>query len=536
VTLEVKFKNDRPMRLRRGRLVELHGAGPSTAASDPALDRIAAGGWMRTYGVGEARLEQLRAAAQARATRPVPDLNQYSRLRLPPQADAAATERELRRLGSVEAVYRVPDAAPPPAPIDYNNPPGPYQRYLDAAPAGIDARHAWSLPDGRGAGVRVCDVEYDWNPDHADLNSATLLAPITASPFGTDHGTAVIGVLGAKNNGWGTTGVAEGADLAFTSVYDESGFNLPAAILRCVAATVPGDVILLEQQTNGPSGGSHYVPIEWYKPYYDAVVFAVGSGRVVVEAGGNGGENLDSLLYQTGNGGHYPFLAASDSGAIIVGAGKSPAYAADQIRSRESFSNYGARIDIQGWGDSVVTTGYGDLYNLEGPDYLYTSSFSGTSSASAIIAATAAVVQGAYKSRFGVAATPSVMRNLLRATGTLQQGADHIGPLPNLRCALDSLISLAIDTPDVVSIGSVMSSLTANPPTASQPITYTWEIAGQPPITHTAGLTDATIITWPGPGAQTITVTATSGCGLPVVATKTVTVVRASVFLPLVTR
>ena len=76
-----------------------------------------------------------------------------------------------------------------------------------------------------------------------------------------------------------------------------------------------------------------------------------------------------------------PFNVANHSGAIIVGAGAAPtAYGGSDVdRSRLDFSNYGSRVDLQGWGEAVVTTGYGDLYN-EHPDsnWDYTNSFSGT--------------------------------------------------------------------------------------------------------------------------------------------------------------
>ena len=99
------------------------------------------------------------------------------------------------------------------------------------------------------------------------------------------------------------------------------------------------------------------------------------------------------------NGGHFPFRAVApykllnDSGAILVGAGRSPIWGV-QARSAEYDSNYGFRVDLQGWGDSVVTTGYGNLYNLNGPDWFYTFDFPNTSSATAIVAGAVASVQG----------------------------------------------------------------------------------------------------------------------------------------------
>jgi len=51
---------------------------------------------------------------------------------------------------------------------------------------------------------------------------------------------------------------------------------------------------------------------------------------------------------------------------------------------------------------------------------------------------------------------------------------------------------------------------TVSPFTAAQPITYAWQATGQPPVTHTDGLSDTVIFTWPTSGTRTITVTATN--------------------------
>ena len=67
-----------------------------------------------------------------------------------------------------------------------------------------------------------------------------------------------------------------------------------------------------------------------------------------------------------------------------MGAGQPPSSGAD--RQREGFSSFGSRIDLQGWGSGVVTTGYGDLYRapdrLSDPGFWYTGGFNGTSTGS----------------------------------------------------------------------------------------------------------------------------------------------------------
>jgi hypothetical protein len=151
----------------------------------------------------------------------------------------------------------------------------------------------------------------------------------------------------------------------------------------------------------------------------------------VVVAAGNGSMNLDSAI----DGGAFN-RAGRDSGAILVGAGTG-----NGGRAAECWTNHGSRVDVQGWGDSVATLGYGTLAQVNGADtnQWYSNSFSGTSSASPIVVSAVADLQGARIAHGLGVATPSAMRSLLASTGTPQTGIKNIGPLPNLRAALDSL-------------------------------------------------------------------------------------------------
>src|SRR5690606_26520821 len=180
-----------------------------------------------------------------------------------------------------------------------------------------------------------------------------------------------------------------------------------------------GDVILIEQQISGPNatgeGQQGLVPVEWNKATYDAIKNAVAKGIVVVEAAGNGGEDLDDAVYSTGNNGHHPFKTANDSGAIIVGSANSP-YTSSP-RSRLSSSNYGSTVDLHGWGRDIVTTGYGFYYDDEGKDLWYTHAFGGTSGASPMVTAAVAVAQSNYIKKSGIPATPAAVKNMLRNTG-----------------------------------------------------------------------------------------------------------------------
>ena len=220
-----------------------------------------------------------------------------------------------------------------------------------------------------------------------------------------------------------------------------------------------GDVILIEQQfpVCGFSSIS-YGPSEWLTSVFNAIQTAVANGLVVVEAAGNGAVNLDDPAC-----GSIFDRAVRDSGAIIVGAGRPPSSGAD--RQREGFSTFGSRVDVQGWGSSVMTTGYGSHYSNPddpfNPDFWYRATFNGTSSASPIAAGAAANLQGIAIQNSGVPLTPLEVRTLLVQTGSPQLGntAEHIGPRPDLRQAIAQLINVPIEVTIDIKPGTFPNSI-----------------------------------------------------------------------------
>jgi hypothetical protein len=125
-----------------------------------------------------------------------------------------------------------------------------------------------------------------------------------------------------------------------------------------------------------------------------------------------------------------------------VGAGSAGA-----PHSRLSFSSYGQRVDVQAWGQNVMTTGRGgpavraDAFNHLDERRLYTRSFGGTSSATPIVAGAILSINGARHTCGLPASDPVDMRHALSSTGTPQHQPtnNNIGPLPNIRPALLAL-------------------------------------------------------------------------------------------------
>ncbi len=333
------------------------------------------------------------------------------------------------------------------------------QGYLNAAPGGIDAYYAWTLPGGRGAGVRVIDCEWAWLLTHEDLTQNQGGVVVGASAGDINHGTAVAGEIGGDVNAVGITGIASDAN------FRAAAFSLPTAtVIRSAADLLsPGDIILLEIHRAGPRFGfmgradqRGYVGIEWWPDDWAAIRYASNKGIIVVEAAGNGAENLDDPIYSVRPAGFpatwtNPFNRANPQcGAVIVGAGAPPPgthgrnHGAD--RSRLDFSNYGACLDAQGWGREVTTTGYGDLQGGMDNRLHYTDQFSGTSSASPIVVGALACVQGILKAKGRIPLTPARARDLLRTTGSPQQNepgrpaTQRIGNRPNLRQMVAAVI------------------------------------------------------------------------------------------------
>jgi hypothetical protein len=392
----------------------------------------------------------------------------------PAGALPAAVVEEIIAAAPLNDMVPAPGDAPPATP-DFTA----RQGYLDAAPGGIDARYAWTVPGGSGAGVRVIDCEWGWRFSHEDLlqNQGGVVAGTSSTD--TNHGTAVLGEISGDRNGLGINGIAPDAVISASSFNNQP----TAQAIRAAADRLgPGDIILLEihrpgpRTPNPPQGQLGFIAIEWWPDDFAAIRYAVNKGIVVVEAAGNGFQNLDDPIYSQRPVGFplswlNPFNVANpSSGAVMVGAGAPPPNTHGQNwgpdRSRLDFSNYGARVDAQGWGREVTSTGYGDLQGGMNADLWYTDRFSGTSSASPIVVGAIACAQGVLRAQGRIPLSPARARDLLRSTGSIQQDApgrpatQRIGNRPNLRQLIAAATQTAAPWTGVQFTGSVPASQT----------------------------------------------------------------------------
>jgi hypothetical protein len=348
------------------------------------------------------------------------------------------------------------------------------QMYLAGNEFGINAPYAWGLKGGDGEGIGIIDVEGAWCLTHSDLkaNLGTLVGGVMINDQAwRNHGTAVLGILGADVNGFGVTGICPAASTGAVSIF---GFPDPgtaptwgtgAAILLAADQLSAGDILVIELHFPGPPAFNPmqefgHIPAEWWPDCLATINYATWRGIIVVAAAGNGSVSLDDPIYEI-NPPKGPFPAdwrnplgrnQIDTGSIFVGAG-APLRGIHYSnwgpgRSRLNFSNYGCMVDAQAWGREVTTCGFNDLQCANSEEFRYTTSFAGTSSATAIVAGAIGCLQGVRKASNKGPLTSRQVRQILRDTGSPQTdfpgstprpATERIGSLPNLKQMIKKL-------------------------------------------------------------------------------------------------
>jgi subtilase family protein len=481
VVLELKFVEALQV---SGSGTDVHGAqGQSLPGVDAALASYDADGLTPFLTQAAAqRLTANLAETQDAAAQAAPDLASWYTLTLPADTDVTQALDTLRALPAIGFAGHAPGMAPPPAApaalAASQQPATPdfrgAQRYFrTAAENGIDADFSRADPRIRGEGIKIVDLEYDWNEHHEDLQLPDPGTDVGGDAFekykgfNDQHGTAVLGILGALDNDFGITGGVPEAELYGISPVRANGGYAPGPALAYLAALQdesgasflqPGDAVLLEQQGGQviPNAdcpvrpGTCYSPLEWNVAVHQAVSLLISMGVTVVATGGNGYNSTDNPAY-TRDGLPW-FRAENSSGSIFEGAGDADS------RERLAFSNHGPRFDLQGWGHRITTTGHGGTSTSFWPttgggdpatlNYRYTGSFGGTSGGGPIVT-TAVVAIQSYRLATGQKPwSAQRIADLLKATGQAQgpnSAAQHVGPLPNIRAAL---IEIEVDRPE----------------------------------------------------------------------------------------
>lgn len=317
------------------------------------------------------------------------------------------------------------------------------QTYIGPNP-GVNMQFAWDA-GLNGSGIRIRDVEYGFNKNHEEFNDnagafmqpgMTVGSDVTAGY--TEHGTAVFGIVFADHGSYGVSGMAYGAqEMVQFPEWQQTGYDRVLAVSEAIEASAAGDVIIYEMQTYGVNDA--FVPAEYENLVWDLTKAATDAGIIVIAAAGNGNADLDSASYAE-------YMDRGNSGAIIVGGGTP-----DLQHNKISYSTYGTRVDVQAWASNVRSSGYGDFVAI-GFDFnqRYTN-FSGTSSATPIVASCAVVLQSHFHDLTGSYLTPAQIRDILVTTGIAQGTGGHIGPIPNMEAAIAAVNLLATEKFDALS-------------------------------------------------------------------------------------
>lgn len=489
--INVKFAEETRVRLRRGHLVRVD-TGERIPEVEAILDRFQGVKITRLFnGTSETQIDANRDKAVDHSGILPVDLNLFFRFQIRTGDSATDFIDQMNALAVVDSAGAEPMPTPAPT-ANYRSMQG---YHSPASSSGIDADYARTLVGGRGEYVRIADIEYGWNRNHEDLSKLRVAGSALANGTScyvddTHHGTAVMGQMVADDNGFGVTGLSPAATALTVSPMrlNSSGqciYALADSINVAANNLGAGDVMLIEQHIRGPRSTTDpksqygFVPVEYEQSgaVWSAIQSATARGVIVIEPAGNGHQNLDDPIYNASNGRNW---FSYDSGAIMVGAGNAAGctYGSDPTiaRGRLSYSNYGARVNVQGWGSCVTTTGYGDLSRGSGLNQWYSKQFSGTSSASPIVASAAAILSSIAEAR-GQRLTPAWIRSTLAATGQPQQfgNGGNIGPLPNLRAAIPHIPGGTTTTSGPV-IADAGHNVASGVVTTGVPVTQRWSV------------------------------------------------------------
>ncbi len=403
-----------------------------------------------------------------------PNFLTYFAINLPDKFDRDELLKKIWEDKNIEYAYKECGLTDPPTVDASDDRSSKWQGYLKPAPLGIDAMFAWKVPGGDGnSTVKFIDIELGWWLDHVDLPIPPIQIISGKSFDYCWHGTGVLGIIMAQDNDSGCVGITPNIKNLKAAVISQARptignpnreihttndegklvHNTAEAIMDAIQHLDFGDVLLLKSQVFlnrglSDSSTSNY-PSEVEYAIFEVISLATAKGIIVIEAAGNGsletislesiGQNLDlfqddssKFVFDRNNISDF-----KDSGAIIVGGSSSVT-----PHTKETSSNFGNRIDCYAWGENIKTTGNANAVNSRTG---YTSDFSGTSGASAIIAGAVISIQSMLEAAGKLRIGPNQMREILRkkANGTeSESAADNIGVMPDLKKIFQNEISV----------------------------------------------------------------------------------------------
>jgi hypothetical protein len=314
-----------------------------------------------------------------------------------------------------------------------------------------------------GDGVTIISMENNaWNTNHINLPAISLSKGNKTYGVDSEHDTASVGIIAAKDIGAGVRGISWKSTMGYASWMANNLYNM-------IPFLKAGDVVQMGLQTyggeiTGTCKTECYVPVEYDQSYFDIIKALTDKGVYVIAAAGNGDINLDHSAFK----GKFD-VSQRDSGSILAGA------VCAKNGKKADFSTYGSRVTSAGWGCwDVVSTGYGDLRATKNEEY--TATFAGTSSANPLVAGVVASLSGIAKAN-DITVTPYQMRQILQETGTVLAAGDSskIGTLPDMQQAVARIMALKSQDPQLAPTANAGADQTVE---ASTDIAHSYVLDG----------------------------------------------------------
>ena len=243
----------------------------------------------------------------------------------------------------------------------------------------INVEGVWS-GGNRGAGITVAVVDQGMHHQHEDLtdnvdtskNHDFVGQGGIYHPFET-HGTAVAGIIAARDNSIGTRGVAPRATIYGYNLLSTGDLNDEFDAMSLNAATT---AVSNNSWGQGDTGSPEYARSMWAEVIENAVTTGYGGkGVFYVWSAGNGARNGDySTLDERNN-----FYAVTAACAV------------NQEGKRTYYSEKGANLWVCAPSDDSGTAGIATTTNSN----RYTNAFGGTSAAAPIVSGVAALIRKA---------------------------------------------------------------------------------------------------------------------------------------------
>lgn len=255
------------------------------------------------------------------------------------------------------------------------------QWYLGEEAYSLNIRPAWQ--DYTGAGIRIGVIDDGFDSTHVDLagpynedldyDSADNDTDATYEyPLSEKHGTAVMGVIAADDNGIGIVGVAYDAEL----IGYRFPYSIPGAVDVIKKATLTSDII------NASWGFTTPFSDDFQESYFSSFKTALidastdgrnGLGSVMITSAGNHGDDGDHATYH--NFPNSPYV-------IAVGSMDKKGFIANS-------SSHGSAVLVAAPGVEILTTDLTGSYGHSSSDY---ATVSGTSVAAPMVSGIVALM------------------------------------------------------------------------------------------------------------------------------------------------